>query len=530
MADGAFALTEAEFQQQAASAWPNDEAGWDYRYSMLWDAYIGAPYGEGLVKMWHLFRAVSDNGEEQDVTMRVHRDFQFIVNAYAAPVAGVSSAGGPVLEVARDQFRPSLPAAEQVWRRSAVAANVERWAKSCAVFGSGGWEIVNTSPSPPYAPQLVWRDARCIRVHYDDTRTRIERVIYEAAVVDPAQLAKVDLRLDQPAITTYRRVLTPTRVEVYRDEKPVPEESYAHGLGRVPFVHVVWEPWTEPEHGLPAGHPLDLAVAMSDSIHCQIRAIGTRMGNPLLVVKGAKLGGQGSSHSLYRLGNTLSNLPADGGVEYAEIQSSINQLLEAVRELRAHVRETEPAYLFADSSAAESGEAKSYRAALFEARVAAIRARFHGGLCAATEIALDVSARRPSAEEGMFTSDLPPALPRNVSAEVATYSLVRDDMKKADRVRYLQRIGMIPADADPDEYALTTEDEGGMGAVDMMRTTAAGVADQSSSLDEAGAEIEEAGAELDDLLGALDPDTADRVRNIREMLADALGKIGARGA
>lgn len=524
MADG-FGITTSDWERQAASAWPSDEAGWDARYEMLWDAYTAKPYGNGIIKAWHLFRALADSGEEQDVTMRVHRDFQFIVNAYAPAVAGVGSGVGPVLEEARDGA--DLEVGEVIWRRSKVGAFIESWAKTAAALGSGGWEVVGTQRAAPYAPQLVWRDPRCTRVIYDDTRTRIDRVVYESTTLTESAVRKVDQRLDSPAIETYRRVLTPERVEVYRNEKPVPEESYAHKLGRVPYTHVVWEPWTEPEHGLPAGHPLDLAVAMADSIHCQIRAIGTRMGNPIGVLKGAKLGT--AAHDAWRLGNILSGLPPDGDFSYAEIKSSISELLKALDALLSHIRETEPAYLFADSAASESGEAKSYRAALFESRVGSIRHRFHGALAEATEIALAFSAGRAYAEEGLYRVDLPPVLPRNTKAEVDTYVQLRGDLRPADRVRFLQRIGVVPKDADPEEYARAAQDEGGAAAVDMMGADAQRAAEMGAHMDEAGAELEEAGTELEAIAAALPPELAARLADVREMLDSAREHIGGMG-
>lgn len=443
--------------QQSAdsiSPWPEDESGWDTRYQFLWDAYLGKDYGADVVTAWHLFRALDDSGGEIDITSRVFRDFAFLVNTYSASVAGVYP--GPVLE-AYENAGGRLNGGEAIWRRSMVRANVGSWAKMAAVFGHGGWEVVRRNSVKPYSTQLVWRDAREFRIYYDETKTRVTKVVIEVGYIDQDELKKFNGVLDSPPIHTYRRVLTPAEVLVYRDEKQMPDESGMHGLGVVPFGHAVWSPWTEPERGLPAGAPLDRALAMMDSVMAMARAIGNRNAAPMGVLIGAKL----ASNQAGRVGQVYQGLPVGADFKYLETDmGGVGRMMDLAKDIHEHVRRTDPAYIFGDSSSAESGEAKGYRSAAFEAAVHDIRTRFYGALTEATEMALAMEDNRAydPANDGL-TVDLPPILPRSMGAEVKAYSEVKGDMKRADRVRFLQRVGMIPSDADPDEYANEVADE-----------------------------------------------------------------------
>lgn len=442
-----------EQSSDAASPWPEDESGWQSRYQILWDAYLGKDYGADVIKHWHLFRAIDDAGGEIDATYRVFRDFAFLVNTYSASVAGVHP--GPVLESKGD--KPRLDAGELIWRRSGVLPRVGGWAKMTGVFGHGGWEVVRTNARKPYATQLVYRDARECRVYYDATKTRLVKVVIEVGYVDEAELKALNGVTDSPILHTYRRVLTPTRVDVYRDGRLVAEESGEHGLGAVPFAHAVWIPFTEPEHGLPSGAPLDRAVAMMDSVMCMARAIGNRNAAPMGVLKGAKL----SANNAGKVGNVYHGIPADGSFEYLETDmAGVGRMLEVAAHIHEHIRRTDPAYIFGDSSAAESGEAKAYRAAAFEAAVSDIRTRFYGALTTATEMAVASDAGRPYVpDDDALVVNLPGILPRSVAADVRAYSEVKGDMRRADRVRWLQRVGFVPPEHDPEAYAAEVGDE-----------------------------------------------------------------------
>lgn len=446
-----FQRTAAEAAEDAMSAYPEDEAGWIDRYDTLWAAYVGKAYTPEEILVHKLFKAVDDDGKLLDVTQRVHRDFQFLVRTYAGAAIG---APGPVLEA---DEAGALAVGEAIWKRSRVGARIEGWAKTCGALGDFGWEIARRSRTEPY--MLLPRDPRVARVYYDATCTRIERVVISVGYVEPGEMSGHDGVVNTSVPHQWRRELTDRAVTTWRDGVLVPEESGPHTLGVVPFVHVCWEPWTEPEHGLPAGHPIDKAMAMMDSIHCQIRAVGARHGNPVGVAKGFKLGG---ANDVGMLGRVINGVPVGGSFEYAEPSADVvGKLLDAIDKLQSHVRQTDPAYIFGDAGGGqESGQAKGYRAAAFENAVSGIRGRFFGGLTEAIELCACATARRPyDPDHQPYRVDLPPILPRNVQAEVSTLDLVKDRIKREDYTRHLQRLGFIDPELDPVAYASEVEDE-----------------------------------------------------------------------
>lgn len=493
-------VTPETAARDAASSYPLTEEGWSARYEMLWQAYVGGDYTADMVKVWHLFRAVDDAGDEIDATYRVTRDFQFLCNIYAASVAGISP--GPVLEDI-DPSEEDYPTAaayeaeearreatmalgEAVWRRSRVLSRVGGWAKVCAALGDGYWEPVRMSETVPHRTTLVWRDPRNCRVYYDATGTIIERAVVEVEVPDTTPMEGAGVSTT-PRMIRVRRELTQERIDVYRDGAHVPAESGIHKCGCVPIAHAVWSSWTEPEHGLPVGHPIDKALAMIDSVMCMARAVGNRHAAPILTLSGAKLGT--GANSVGKVGRVYHGLPTGAKLDTIEpTMDGVGRMLEVARSIWEHIRMTEPAYIFSDSAGTESGEAKGYRSAAFEAAVHDIRARFYGALLEATEMAVCMDTDTMYDPDACYlTVDLPPVLPRNVGADVKSYVDVRADLHPDDRVRFLQRIGMIPPDEDPTEYAAELADMTG----------------DAPMVDGAGGDMATRGAELETMAGDL---------------------------
>ena len=454
--------TPDDAARDAASSYPSTEEGWTARYRMLWEAYTSADYTADLVKLWHLFRAVDDANQEIDATYRVTRDFQFLVGIYSASVAGISP--GPVLEDMEDAPEGTLEAAESVWRRSRVLSRVGAWARVCAALGGGFWEPVRMTAELPHRTTLVWRDPRTCRVFYDDTQTTIERAVVEVDVPDTEPMAGGGVSAT-PRMVKIRREIGPVRIDVYRDGVKDEAASGPHNLGRPPISHATWTPWTEPEHGLPVGHPLDKALGMIDSILCMARAVGNRHAAPILALYGAKLGT--TANTVGKVGRVYHGLPKDAKLDTLEpTMDGVGRMLEVANSVREHIRMTEPAYIFSDSAGTESGEAKGYRSAAFEASVHDIRSRFYGALLEATQMAVCMDADTLyDPDVTHLTVDLPPILPRNVGAEVKSYVDVRADLAPADRVRLLQRLGFVPPDQDADDYAALVSDLTGDGPV-----------------------------------------------------------------
>jgi hypothetical protein len=322
-----------------------------------------------------------------------------------------------------------------------------------------------------------------------------------------------------PRTVRVRRELTAERIDVYRDGVHVLAESGIHKLGRVPIAHVTWTPWTEPEHGLPVGHPLDKALAMIDSVLCMARAVGNRHAAPILTLVGAKLGT--GANSVGKLGRVYHGLPVGAKLDTLEpSMEGVGRMLEVAESIRQHIRMTEPAYIFADSSGTESGEAKGFRSAAFEATVHDIRSRFYGALLEATQMAVCMDGDAlfdPDVKH--LTVDLPAILPRNVGAEAKTYVDVRADLHPEDQVRFLQRIGLVPPDRDPAEYVAARGDLTGVSPV----------VDGGMDVEARGVEMEGMAEELGELaremveMAAQTPEYATALRALAARITAAQG-------
>jgi hypothetical protein len=438
------------------SVYPTTEEGWADRYDRLWCAYLGEPYDQSEITAWHLFRALDTNGNEIDVTKRTFDLVRFIVDTDVGGLLG----GKVVLETPKDNpgAKALLPEGEAVWKRSGVGVQIERWGKGTAALGDYYIEAVRMKGTKPYRTTLCGYDPRNVTPIYDgETGTRLVGAIVQTQYQDPPTV-RGDGTVEEGAIHTYRRELDETEIRVFRDNKPVPEESGKHGLGVPPIVHVQWAPWTEPDHGLPASVGLDAAVMRLDSLITQFGAVANRDGNPILVLKGAKVG---DATDMKQFGRIVSGVPIDGDLFYAEAAGTgMTQMLAGIVAILDHIEKTAPEFLFA-SEGATSGEARSYKAAAFENKIGNARMRFFGALCTVTAYAVLLdrdAAYDPDVE--LFCIDAPPILPRNVRAELeGIYTYAKDDIKKADRVRHLQRLGLVDPTMDPDAYAAESDDE-----------------------------------------------------------------------
>ena len=260
------------------------------------------------------------------------------------------------------------------------------------------------------------------------------------------------------AVEVYKRVLTKERIDVYYNGVLSVAESGPHGLGVVPAVHLQALPFDQPEHSLPAASGIERIVARMDSLMTQAGAVGARFANPTLATFGFKVG---RNSDVQRFGRMIDGAPKDGRAEYIEATTaSITQLLEAMREADRHLRDTCPEVLFSSDAAQESAEARSLRGNSFELKMEAMRGGIYGELCRVTGMAVALDANRAFGEEDeQFIIHAPPVLPRGVKSELEALALIEPKIKRSDYIRHLQRLALVPADADPESYAAEVADE-----------------------------------------------------------------------
>lgn len=466
---------------EPAAGWdpyPATEAGWRELYDLRWQMYMMSPYGGGQQRGEHLFRAFDDSGNEIDQTRRIFRYFGFIADTDAAALAGTDIA----LETAGRRAGTSRPAqldaGEVVWRRSRVATQAPLWFTMLCGLGDYCVEAVRTSPRPPYRTRLVGYDPRLTTLVYDD-ETGMELVEARICIDNQNPTERRDGK-GAPTTDRYERVLTRGRIDIYRNGVLSEGESGPHNAGVVPLVHLRCLPWDQPEHSLCAAAGVERGLMKLDSLATQISAIGTRYGNPTMVVRGAKLGANSRAQ---RFGYMIDGVPADGAVEYLEAKfANIPALLQHMQALHSHIRDTSPEFLFASDAAQESAEARSLRGQAFEAKMRSMRGRVYGALAEITGVAVAMDQNRAfDLGESLYKIEAPPILPRNIKVELESLELVKSAIKRADYVRHLQRLGMVGMEHDPEAYAAEVQDETAARAAAFFTEPAAPVASTNAA-------------------------------------------------
>lgn len=434
--------------------YPETEEGWRGLYDLRWSMYLLHPYSAAIQQREHLFRAFDDSGNEIDQTRRIFRYYSFISDTDARALHG----GRLTLETydtAPGRAKaPQLLAGEAVWKRSRVDAFFPKWARMLCPLGDYYLEAVRMSPTPPYRTQIVGYDPRTVTVVYDaETGTQI----VEARICLDHQDAGESMdRTGSPTVHRYERILTRTHVEVLRDGVRI---SYApHGLGVPPIVHLQALPWDQPEHSLPAPAGVERALMILDGLATQGKAIGNRYAQPTLVTYGFKLG---AGSSVARFGRMIDGAPKDGKAEYLESAlASMPHILDYMKEMHAHIRDTSPEFLFASDAARESAEARSMRGDAFRAKMEEMRAGVFAGLAEVTAMAVAMDEARPfDLGTVPYRIEAPPVLPRSIKVEVETLNLIQADMKRSDRIRALQRLGLVSNEHDPEAYVAEVMDE-----------------------------------------------------------------------
>jgi len=469
-------VTRKEEAVHAGQRYPRSSEEWKTYYTLRDDAYKVDPYTINEIKGLGLFRELDLEGNVIAETRRLTRDVNYVVNRNAEALAPADL----TYEV-EDDNEQTAQEVGAIWRRSKVDTNVGSWARQCAAMGTIVLEAVRVNPSPPYQSRVVQYDPRHIEdMEFDSYGDLVRLVIHIAHVQGPAVVTNTGILDRNQAGTTYTRVLTRDRIDVYRDGALSEDESGDHGLGVVPAVVVPFLPYHEPGRGLWAAQGLDYPLALVDSLMTQIQAVGNRHGNPILVPTGIRLEGGTDAG---RLGRVLEGVPVGGSVTYTEATlTGLSTLLDAAQAAREMARETLPEFLFTDAGASSSGSALNFRAASFVAKVRSVRKSWYRMFADALEMAwrLDNNTAWDDTTD-IVTVVAGPVLPVDTAGELKTLTDTMDagGMLMVDFVKGLQRVGIIPADADPEAYAAQVEAEQEARTATVL-AAAAGVAGQAT--------------------------------------------------
>lgn len=434
-------------------AYPATEAGWRNRYDTLRRCYLVGDYTTGEREYYKLFEARDDDDKRIDWTRRLFATGKFLVDTDARALLG----GRCLLETPAAAPTSALAMGEAIWRRSAMRLQLPLAAKMTACLGDYWVEAVRTSATRPYNTTLCFYDPASVTAVYDDiVPTRLRKLIVECQYLDGAEYGTVD----DPTPHYMRRTLTETDIVVEVDGKVRDDLSGPHRASTVPARHLCWMPFESFDHGLGAMHGLDVAMMRVDSLVCQVQAGLARFGNPTIVLKGARLD-SASQRDAGRLGRVYHNVPKDGALEYLEMAgTAAASAMDMIREVMAHVRETRPEFLFANSAAGESGTARSYLAASFASMIEEVRGHWFSAIEEVTGIAVAMDlgvAYDPDAH--VYQIDAPPPLPVDVKPAIEALYLAAGDMRRADRVRALQKYGLLDPSLEPEEYAVQVADE-----------------------------------------------------------------------
>lgn len=447
--------------------YPQTEAGWRQEYWRRWNVYMNAPYSPAEQKAEHLFRAFDDAQKEIAQTRRLFRYPAFVADIDANALA----AAEVVLEIDEDEDPATLEHGQAIWRRSETTVALPMWDTMTMALGDWWIEPVRMSGKRPYRTKLIGRDPRIVTPTYDDTGTELEEVRIEFGYLGMPEFSGME-----QVRNSYVRILTRKEIVVERNGVKVEAESGPHPLGIVPIVHRRAILWEMPEHSLPAYAGIDRAVMNLDSIATQFQAIGVRFGQPTMFTKGFTLA---TGSAVSQIGHIISGIPADTpnqsgqSVGYLETNlGQLGQLLAHAESIHEHITATCPEFLFA-TGATESGIARSLRASSFQSKIRTMRGHNYAALARVTEMAACLDDGVAWSEDTeMFRIGAPPILPADVKSEVETMVLVKDEMKHADFVRGLQRLGVISSECNAEEYAAEVEDERAARATSFFSTGA----------------------------------------------------------
>lgn len=433
--------------------WPTTREGIDAEYTRRVEAYTGADYADADFTRLNLFVAKNGDNQITAATRRVTADIRFVVAVDAASIAsdGVSL---QVRELALPGGLDAAPVALDfggaVWSRSGLAAGVlSRWAINLCVYGDVWLEVQRGEGGAV----IVAHDPRHVHATMDATGMRCTRLV---VTYEYQGSAEIDMTTGQwtgkPETHTYRRMVTPEAVTVWRDDKMSPAESGPNPLGAVPVVRVSYRSILDGTLSEWAGTGYEAAAAMVDSARSQVQAIVTRHANPILAMIGARLA---AGESLQTIGKTIA-LPDGASIAWLEAElTGVQVALNQADSMRTAMQQTLPEFLFVESGASASGTALSYRAGAFVAKIEPIRQAMYRALalCVGWGVAIDRSQRwTPTLD--VYQVDGGDALPMDVAASASLYVSLGEQgwLTGPDVVRRLQGLQLVSSDEDPAGY------------------------------------------------------------------------------
>jgi|7_EtaG_2_1085326.scaffolds.fasta_scaffold02322_7 hypothetical protein len=430
--------------------YPETRQEWLDLYQRRHEAYYGEPYSVDDMKTLHLFRALDDDGGVLAETRRLTRDVQYVADTHVDAIL----AEGLTLTRAPNGDASDLANAEAIWDRSGLDQHLERYVRDAAVLGDLHFEAILSSDGT--GARVVAYDPQHTELTYDsETGTRLKRAIVTVPYFEPPKVdSHGNITEAHEIMRIYRRVISPGRIDVYRDSVHMAAESGANALQVPTAVHSPYIPYRIPEYGLSAAHKLDDALSLIDSMLTQIHAIGTRHGNPLMQSAG---GNVPSGSELNKLGRVI-NGPPGWSMSYVEPTfQGISTLLSAIQTQRETLRETMPEFLFTESGANSSGSALNFRATQFVSKMKKIRSRVYRALAEAIQIGIALERGGPM-RAGTIAVEGGDILPANVIAMLEELRIAHgiQPIKPSDVVRVYQRAGIVRTDEDPETYAAET--------------------------------------------------------------------------
>ena len=433
--------------------WPRTRDEVIEEFTRRWEAYLGLAYRRGDIERMNLFVAVDSQDREITVTRRMTRDLQFVCEVDASSIASnaLSLQARPDLVSPDDDPAMVQAKGAEVWRRSGIDAQRQRWALNLCVFGEVYLEALNSKDGAV----VVAHDPRTVEVQRDPTGRYIERAVitvyYRTGLeVDPETGAYTG----ESRTVQYRRVITADTVQVFRDGALVPAESGRNVLGAVPLVRVAYRDVGDGSLSTWAGYGYEDALAAVDSFFTQLQALTTRHANPILKAIGVQVA---QDARLSEAGRSVA-LPLGADLQWLEATlQGANTALDAASRMRESLVQTLPEFLFVDSGANSSGTALSYRAGAFVAKIEPIRRAFYGALAQVVGMAVAIDDAVPWDDlADVYVVDGGAALPMDVTAvaELTTTLLDKGLLLGVDAVRVLQGLGVgVPEDADAATYA-----------------------------------------------------------------------------
>lgn len=410
--------------------------------------YRMEPYEWRDITRLNLFVHIDEDNKIQAVTRRISTDIRYCVNVDAACIA----AGSLSIQIAggREADEARADEARAVWAASGLSASVLRWATNYATQGLGWIEPVRRDDGKAV---LVWHTPETVTPVWDGTGTRLVRaVIAFDFYADPVIEVKTG-SVRSGSRKRYVKVYTDKDVNTYIDGVLQPDESGPHKLGRVPLVRVEYH--SDGDGELPgwSGAGLEAALALVDSATTQIGVVGARHASPIMLLTGARFGGQ---PDIQGTGKTLS-LPEGMSAEWleAELTGLATVLDNATKRMEA-ARATAPQFLFAGAGANASGEALVMLTTAFSLHLAPLRRAFYSALATALSMATAIQANRPWSDADdvlTLTADEPIKGDRGALVSTCLALVEAGLIRRSDAVRMLQTMDLAP-EGDAEVYAV----------------------------------------------------------------------------